>query len=670
MCKKNYVYLHIEIIYTNKIKKHIKQQIMNRKYIFEGTLLRKRAMITLCLLGLATSAAWAQTNVLTVTGTQVPPTKVYDGTTSTTVTVGTVSGVADGHIVFVYGNGQYLTKTAGTNKDVVVTYSIGGPDAAYYTAPANDTLTADITPKQLMISGTVVDSNKIYTRGNYLGIQLVGTLIGVVDTDLVFPQATAHFLDVNVGMDKPVQVDYLLYGTNANNYLAPLPDTLTSTILPKPLDATGVVLELNKEYDGTTYCRVIDPGYVSGVIDNDTVMHALTANYVTPTPNIMAVISVNHVLTGPQSYNYVVVDTNLYVGSILKRHVTIEDYQIQAVKEYDGTDNAIVLSEGTLGNVLLNEEVTHTLTANYNDAELGHNKTITVHVTLDGADKANYSAPSDIVFTTEGKIIEPTELAVIGEDGEYVMPVNANGFCEGSKGAIRFHVQKGEPTMYRLLFNDEAQAAGFDNTGWIWLTSDTVEFMIPTNCPEGNYAVSLVLMNEAMVQTNPYTTTFKMSMSNHYLVQVFDDVVSIDNSGRTDGIPNRFTAFQWYRDGNKLDNATKPYYQEKGGLNGSYSVYVTLNTEENAWVCPITLHSVPTSTKQVHVYPNPVMNNTTVRLEGFEDGEHVMTIHNSYGVELFRLTFNGIEKTLDMSNMPQGQYMISVDGVAAKAMKM
>ena len=99
-------------------------------------------------------------------------------------------------------------------------------------------------------------------------------------------------------------------------------------------------------------------------------------------------------------------------------------------------------------------------------------------------------------------------------------------------------------------------------------------------------------------------------------------------------------------------------------------MYVTLNTEENAWVCPITLHSVPTSTKQVHVYPNPVMNNTTVRLEGFEDGEHVMTIHNSYGVELFRLTFNGIEKTLDMSNMPQGQYMISVDGVAAKAMKM
>ena len=70
------------------------------------------------------------------------------------------------------------------------------------------------------------------------------------------------------------------------------------------------------------------------------------------------------------------------------------------------------------------------------------------------------------------------------------------------------------------------------------------------------------------------------------------------------------------------------------------------------------------------VADNGEVSNTTVRLEGFEDGEHVMTIHNSYGVELFRLTFNGIEKTLDMSNMPQGQYMISVDGVAAKAMQM
>ncbi len=62
--------------------------------------------------------------------------------------------------------GVFADENAGTGKNVTVSYSLsdgtGGGLASNYSL-ADEVLTADITPKQLTISGTTV-ANKIYDR--------------------------------------------------------------------------------------------------------------------------------------------------------------------------------------------------------------------------------------------------------------------------------------------------------------------------------------------------------------------------------------------------------------------------------------------------------------------------------------------------------------------------
>ena len=48
----------------------------------------------------------------------------------------------------------------------------------------------------------------------------------------------------------------------------------------------------------------------------------------------------------------------------------------------------------------------------------------------------------------------------------------------------------------------------------------------------------------------------------------------------------------------------------------------------------------------------------------------MLTIFNSYGAILLRTTFNGEEYDIDMTTMPHGTYMINVDGLTTKTVKL
>ena len=74
--------------------------------------------------------------------------------------------------------------------------------------------------------------------------------------------------------------------------------------------------------------------------------------------------------------------------------------------------------------------------------------------------------------------------------------------------------------------------------------------------------------------------------------------------------------------------------------------------------------------KTVSANPNPVINTTKVKVTGFESEQHVLTIFNSYGAILLRTTFNGEEYDIDMTTMPHGTYMINVDGLTTKTVKL
>ncbi|MBR6481228.1 MAG: hypothetical protein IKT12_05945, partial [Thermoguttaceae bacterium] len=83
-------------------------------------------------------------------------TRPYNGTDTANITLGDVSGVCEGDSITVTAAGVFTTKNV-NDAGVPVTYSISGTGASNYTKPADETLTASITPAIITVSGYTVE---------------------------------------------------------------------------------------------------------------------------------------------------------------------------------------------------------------------------------------------------------------------------------------------------------------------------------------------------------------------------------------------------------------------------------------------------------------------------------------------------------------------------------
>lgn len=654
---------------------------MSNYHRFNKSFSAKRAVALVCLLCVAGVAAWAQPTRLyidTSASTQVALSKVYDGTTVATITVvGTPVGIVEPYTnVSLVAAANYTDPSVGGIKMVVVTYSLAGSDSALYLPPINDTLWASIMPKQLTISGTIIDSSKVYNHSTIANIQRVGTLQGVVAGDNVFPSATARYADANVGVDKPVVITYSLYGGNTmvySNYILPATDTLTADITPLGLIAPAITLTPSKFYDGTVNCPVLDPGTITGIYSGDEVTYSASAVFLTPDAGENKVVTPVFTLNGPQSFNYTVVDTasTPYHADILPRQLGAQGAVVKTVKTYDGTNNAVVLLPAFPANYVDGETIVLNTTATFDSPDPGTGKTITLHYDLaENIFSNNYIAPDDEVYATNGEIFPATVLD--SAFGVFGIEVNPDGYCPDGANTMTCHITQGKPSYYiityptdvpdytQLSYRDTILLSNYNYYIYFPLydTFFVINFNLPQDFPAGKHTATIVIGNEAGDEIVT-TCDFVVNLSNTYIVQVFNDVVSIDN--RTE----QFNTFQWYKDGKAIEGATLPYYQDpEGYLNGSYSVKV--NNEY--MVCPLAVYNTPD--KSMKVYPNPVVNATQVKIVGSDRDTHVLTLYNSYGTVVLRTTFSGSEYRLDMTSLPQGVYMLSVDDMNTKTVKL
>lgn len=109
--------------------------------------------------------------------------KVYDGTSAAEIDASKAITVAPGDDVTVTASARYDTPDAGTNKKIYVKIELSGPDAGKYTAPAEFTVTGEITPAPLTIKAN--DANQQF--GDLLGdtgITVTGLVTGESIADL------------------------------------------------------------------------------------------------------------------------------------------------------------------------------------------------------------------------------------------------------------------------------------------------------------------------------------------------------------------------------------------------------------------------------------------------------------------------------------------------------
>lgn len=169
-----------------------------------------------------------------------------------------------------------------------------------------------------------------------------------------------------------------------------------------------------------------------------------------------------------------------------------------------------------------------------------------------------------------------------------------------------------------LTVNDDRdsvwfQIVDYNNIGFTYeyglvdLTNNTVTVYMPTVEP-GIYHFGIV------IDGCEYDVTVNMLWGSvagiNIMDQKWDDVAVCNNNPATNG-GHTFVAFQWYRNGELIPGATNQYYQEVGGLNGFYSLWVMDDQGNEYWTCEMNISSIPT----LRVYPVPAKVGVEITIE-------------------------------------------------------
>jgi hypothetical protein len=207
---------------------------------------------------------------LAVVGAQAAN-KTYDGNTVAALTGATLAGVFGGDTVTL-GNettGTFADKNAGSSKAVTTFMSLSGMDADNYVLAQPKGLTADVTPKTIVVAA--IGANKTYDGKTTDHVTLVGS--GVIDGDSVaFANTSANFDNPIVGNGKTVTVTGVATkGADAGNYeLASNVTTTTADITSAAgvQDTAGAFgyLELSPDSIATPYgvAPSESPGQLTG----------------------------------------------------------------------------------------------------------------------------------------------------------------------------------------------------------------------------------------------------------------------------------------------------------------------------------------------------------------------------------------------------------------------
>jgi hypothetical protein len=191
---------------------------------------------------------------LTITGTTVAN-KVYDGTMAATVTAGTLVGLVSSDVANITFTraASFSSANAGNAIAVVMNNSISGSAIGNYTLTQPTSITANITPKALTVTGTSI-ANKVYDGTTTVPIS-GGSLVGVVTGDAVALNEAASFSQSNVGTGLAVTIANTLTNNAAGNYTLTQPTGFTANITQAPI--TVSIASQTKEYDATNTAILI-----------------------------------------------------------------------------------------------------------------------------------------------------------------------------------------------------------------------------------------------------------------------------------------------------------------------------------------------------------------------------------------------------------------------------
>ncbi|WP_461637022.1 MBG domain-containing protein [Labilibaculum euxinus] len=235
---------------------------------------------------------------------------------------------------------------------------------------------------------------------------------------------------------------------------------------------------------------------------------------------------------------------------------------------------------------------------------------------------------------------------------------NPLSLCDDTEVELAYTGLIGNPSQYRIAFEESASTAGFHDIDYTDILSDSrvFRFSVPVGVPDGLYEGNLQLRNNFGVESVMYKFQFIVNVSAEYIISKYDDVVLCDNSSE------RFAAYQWYKDGVAIPGAVNQFYNDPDGLVGSYSLDLITIDGQHLTTCSKEFN-IPLN-KSISVYPNPISSNgkCTVRMNGFEEDELLgsqLSIFNSFGAKVF-YTEDVIKENVLLLQLKNGVYVGNV----------
>jgi endo-1,4-beta-D-glucanase Y len=348
---------------------------------------------------------------LTKANPTVTTSRAYNGTTTAAVTaVGALNNVKSGDTVTLAYEANYASANAGTNIAITVVYTISGGSAGNYIAPVNYSTTGTITKAAgLAISGTVTGTSTTATSitANAAAITTPNsggqTVEYAVSTSSTAP--SSGWQDGLVFTGLTTGSEYYIYArAKANdNYNAGTAKSSAKIKVDYQNDTIAFADNNNetKEYGSAFTKAITNAGSGTGAITY-TSSSTGVATVDAATGAVTIIKTGTTTITATKAKDTIYGQTTAsYTLTVTQRQLTIADPTVTTTKTYNGNTTAAVTA-GSLTNKVGNDAVTITAAANYNSADAGTGKTITVVYTMSGTGASNYIKPVD--YTIAGTI--------------------------------------------------------------------------------------------------------------------------------------------------------------------------------------------------------------------------------------------------------------------------
>ncbi|MBF9238478.1 T9SS type A sorting domain-containing protein [Hymenobacter sp. BT683] len=336
--------------------------------------------------------------------------KVYDGTTTATLSSQTVTGMVNGEtaVTLVVGAQSFNNANAGPRTVTASNLSLGGNAASNYSLAANATATDEATISRLGITGSfAVAPTRVYdgtTDAAVSGRSLTGAL---ANDAVSLDGGTASYDTKNVGTGKTVTLTgFTLAGDDAPNYDLLSVETTTANITAR--DIAGSFAAASKVYDGNRAAEVLTRT-VTPLTGDAVTLEGGTATF--SDKNVAdgkTVTLTGASLGGAQAGNYSLTGVATTTANITAKALEIT---ISADnKVYDGNSTATVtalIAPGTTTSGLVSGDQVEVSASNglFQNKNVGTGKPVTADVAISNsaaatnADAGNYSANTSATTT-------------------------------------------------------------------------------------------------------------------------------------------------------------------------------------------------------------------------------------------------------------------------------